>query len=174
MAAMSVKTAISRAEEIMSHHPTYAMGPPYDDGIRGNTMNAPSYDCSSFIGTVWSVGQGTGPPATGSMRSVYTNTGNFIAFDYNRGTTKLRKGDILVWNEPGTDGSGEKGHTAMVYNVKQNKLIECTGPANGVVITTGIDYLTWQDVIRTKGAGADFGVVKWVPTDGIDDGFDLT
>ena len=157
--AMSVKRALDRAEEIMSHHPTYSMGD--DGGVRGSTMDAPSYDCSSFIGTVWSVGEGGWPPATPNMRSEYVATQNFTAFDF--GTKKLRQGDILVWNKPGTTGAGADGHTAMVYNKAATTLIECTGSANGVVTGNSVNYLAWQDVIRTKGASGTLGIVGWEP-----------
>lgn len=133
----TVRQALARALYIYKRHPTYSME------ARGSTLDAGSFDCSSFIGTVWGVGYGAWPPATPSMVATYTAVG---FQHYGRGTP-LKQGDILVYNGP-SGGEGADGHTAMVYDKACTQLIECTGSANGVTIGNGVYYFGWQDILR--------------------------
>ena len=144
----TVNQAINRGLYIYNRHPTYSME------NRGSTLNAPSFDCSSFIGTIWGIGYGAWPPATPSMVSVYTAAG---FQHYTRGQVSLKKGDILVYNGP-SGGQGADGHTAMVYNSAATQLIECTGSANGVVIGNSPYYFGWQDILRGR---SGIEIVRW-------------
>lgn len=148
-----VKQALARAVYIHNRipRPTYSMGD--DGGVRGSTLDAPSYDCSSFIGTVWGIGYGGWPPATPSMVAMYTAAG---FQHYTRGTP-LKQGDILVYNGP-SGGEGADGHTAMVYDKACTQLIECTGSADGPCIGNWVYYFGWQDILRGSSA---IEPVKW-------------
>lgn len=149
---IKVNGAIRRALYIYNRHPTYSME------ARGSTLDAGSFDCSSFIGTVWGVGYGAWPPATPSMASVYRNYGfDVFTFGDTASYGRLRKGDILVYNGP-SGGEGADGHTAMMYN--DSVLIECTGSANGVVIGNSPFYLGWQIMIR---GSRGISITSWIP-----------
>ena len=106
---IKLNEAFKRAEHILNNHPGYSME------NRGTTLDAPFFDCSSFVGTVWDV---PGRPATPSMASVYAANGFEV---YAFGTVALKKGDILVYNGP-SGGAGadckrahiDEGATAYV------------------------------------------------------------
>jgi hypothetical protein len=95
MPAYNVNEVISRGKQILARHPTYSQK------NRGVTMNDSSYDCSSFMGVINGVGEGSWPPATPGMVRAYTAAG-YIHYGY--GSVSLKKGDVLVWNKVGTSG----------------------------------------------------------------------
>lgn len=140
--SIKVNQALRRAGYILNRHPGYSME------NRGTYLDAPFFDCSSFVGTVWDV---PGRPATPSMASVYAANG----FDvYAYGSVNLKKGDILVYNGP-SGGAGADGHTCMIWNDSLN-IIESTGGIG--VRVTGFYYYGWQIVIRGQ-SGID--IVRW-------------
>ena len=138
----TVEEAIARAYIIKENNPHYSMQ------NRGYGLNAPYYDCSSFVGSCWQVAVNNWPPATPDMVRIYLQQG-FTHFSYNYNI--LQRGDILVWNDPGTSGYGANGHTAIYLG--NDKIIEATansaaGPNGGVIDTRGPDILAWQDILR--------------------------
>lgn len=135
----SAEEVIRRGLQIVARHPGYSMA------NRGYDMNASFYDCSSFQGVINGI---YSCPATPSMVSVYTGYGyKHLAFP---GLGALKKGDVLVYNKPGTSGEGANGHTAMYAG--NGMFLECHG---GV----GPDYRGawgdgyWQDVLRNPRSG---------------------
>lgn len=164
MAAMSVDQAIERATFVYHRVPK----PTYNQNGRKCDLNASTYDCSSFIGTVWNI---SSIPSTFEMETVYLATHNFESFTYHQGF-KFVQGDILVGNNR-QDIKPDNGHTMMVFNEQANLFIQASG---GLVPTlTGFytpDY-GWESVIRTlgDGPGKRIYIAGWTPTDGIDDGF---
>lgn len=152
-----VNEVISRGYQIIARHPTYSQE------ARGNTMNDSQYDCSSFMGVINGVGEGGWPPATPSMVNEYVAAG-YIHLAYS-GSGSLKKGDVLVWNKSGTDGSGDNGHTAMY--IGGGLLMESTGGSGPTV--NGFYEQGWQDVLRNPRSG--ICIVKWQPTDGKGGGF---
>lgn len=129
---VTVDQAIKKGEQIINRkpHPTYSME---------NRTGPNSYDCSGFMGVIWGI---PGAPATPSMVSVYTQHG-FDHYKYH-GQEGLQRGDILVWNKPGTSGSGANGHTAMYYGNGKYMQSSTGGPQ----ISTRNRYLGWQDILR--------------------------
>lgn len=156
MPRYTVDEVIKRGKFILARHPTYSQD------ARGANMFASQYDCSSFMGVINGVGEGGWPPATPGMVAAYTASG-YIHYIY--GLVTLKKGDILVWNKPGTSGQGDNGHTAMYIGGGQ--LIQCTG---GIGVRICPFYnLGWQDVLRNPRSG--LYITKWQPTDGKGGGF---
>lgn len=138
--AIRVNQAIERGLSLL--------GTPYSQQQRGTYMNAPFYDCSSFIGTIWGI---YSCPATPSMVKVYTDAG-FDHYDY--GSVSLKKGDILVYNGP-HGGAGDDGHTCMIYTDGLG-ILESTGSVG--VRTTGFYDYGWQHILR--GSGGIY-IIKW-------------
>lgn len=125
---IKLNQALKRAQHILDRHPGYSMPQ------RGNYLDAPFFDCSSFVGTVWDVWDGPGHrPATPGMEAAYRAAG-FDVFSYGDTASykKLKKGDILVHNGP-SGGEGADGHTAMIWI--DGGIIESTGGIG--VHTTG-------------------------------------
>lgn len=149
MPTYNVNEVIRRGKQILARHPTYSQE------ARGTTMDAAQYDCSSFMGVINGI---PSCPATPSMVQVYTAAG-YIHYRY--GSVTLKKGDVLVWNKPGTSGQGDNGHTAMY--IGNNQLIQCTGGV-GVQICGFYDYIGWQDILRNPKSGVY--ITKWTPKDG--------
>ena len=142
---IKLNQAIKRAQYILDRHPGYSME------NRGTHLDAPMFDCSSFVGTVWDV---PGRPATPSMATIYAQNG-FAVYTYGdtRSYGKLKKGDILVHNGA-QGGAGADGHTAMIWI--DGGIIESTGGI-GVHTTRFYEY-NWQIVIRGQGG---IEIVKW-------------
>lgn len=138
---IKLNQAFRRADYILSRNPGYSME------NRGTYLDAPAFDCSSFVGTVWDV---PGRPATPSMAAVYAANG----FDVFPWGVPLKKGDILVYNGP-SGGEGADGHTAMIYK-NTGLIIESTGGIG--VRVTGFYYYNWQIVIRGQ---SGIEIVKW-------------
>lgn len=155
----SVNQVIQRGYQIMARHPTYSMP------NRGTDMNAAQYDCSSFMGTINGI---YSCPATPSMVEVYKGYGyTHLSFS---GVGNLKKGDVLVYNKPGTNGAFANGHTAMY--IGNGTLMEMVGNARGGCRTAPFYEYTignWQDVLRNPRGG--IFIEHWTPTDGIADGF---
>ena len=66
------------------------------------------------------------------------------------GFGNCKKGDVLVWNQPGTTGSLENGHTEFVYDPNIPQTIGARGP-RGNPVSIGLSNPGWQDVYRYKG-----------------------
>lgn len=149
---LTVSQAIERGHQIIANHPTYSMT------ARGNAIDSPCHDCSSFVGTCWSVP--TIP--TAGMPNEYPKYG----FQLIRGSftswKDLKKGDILVMHR----GANEPGHTCMY--IGDGKIMQmCLVGAliRGFYLTDGVP---WTEILRGRGG---IFIASWVPTDGIDDGF---
>lgn len=139
--AYNVEQAISRGDIIISHHPGYSMEQ------RGYGLNAPYYDCSSFVGSCWGI---SSIPATPYMVSVYTAAG-FDHFAFSAVEGNLQRGDILVYNGP-QGGSGADGHTTIYLG--DGRVMEARGTEDGVGYFTYSRYVhgsVWQDVLRGTG-----------------------
>ena len=146
---IKLNQAIKRAQYILDRHPGYSME------NRGTHLDAPMFDCSSFVGTVWDVWDAPGHrPATPNMAAAYRAAG-FDVYTYGdtRSYGRLKKGDILVHNGA-QGGAGADGHTAMIWI--DGGIIESTGGI-GVHTTRFYEY-NWQIVIRGQGG---IEIVKW-------------
>ena len=154
----NVEQAINRGNIIISHHPGYSMEQ------RGYGLDAPYYDCSSFIGSCWGI---SSIPATPSMVSVYTAAG-FDHYRFSSVEGNLQRGDILIYNGPG-GGAGADGHTTMY--IGNGQVMQARGTASGVGIFTYSRYVhegVWQDVLR--GTGGIF-IKSWNCTSHPDESF---
>lgn len=141
---VSVSQAIQNAATIIAYHPSYSMQ------NRGTYIGAPSFDCSSFVGTCYNV---PGRPATPSMVSIYTSYG-FQHLPFT-GLGNLKKGDVLVYNGP-SGGEGADGHTAMY--VGNGTFAEASGCGGCYTVAhAGVHGSIWQDVLR----GFQLIPVKW-------------
>ena len=135
-------------------HPYYSMD--WDKRLGPN-----AYDCSGFMGVINGI---PGGPATPAMVDIYKTYG-YIHLKFT-GLSNLKKGDVLVYNKPGTSGFGAAGHTAMYAG--NSMFLECHGGY-------GPDYLLWhgdgywQDVLRNPRSG--IYITHWTPTDGLGGGF---
>lgn len=145
MPKYTVQQVIQRGYQIINRHPTYSQP------NRGNSMDSPQYDCSSFMGTINGVGEGAWPPATPSMVAKYTAAG-YIHSSYT-GMSNLKKGDILVWNKSGTSGQGSNGHTGMY--IGNGFIMEMTGRGANTnpFYETFSNGQKWQDVLRNPRNG---------------------
>ena len=132
----TVEEAIKRGNQIINRRPH----PGYSMTNRGTTMDAPFYDCSSFMGVIWGVSE---CPPTGFMKETYERY-NFKSFRY--GTVPLMKGDILVWVN--TSGKGV-GHTAMICN-NNHDLMHSKGKV-GPTITSFYLENRWTWILRGTG-----------------------
>ena len=146
----TVQQVIKRGYELINKvpHPFYSQGRPTDHGPRGTSMDAPSFDCSSFIGTINGI---YSCPATQSMAvapNAYTESG-YILMDY---TSNLKKGDILIRNK---GNQPNDGHTAMY--VGNGTCIHCSsgGPAEISLGASG----AWQKILRNPRGG--IYIVHW-------------
>lgn len=143
----SVNQVIARGHQIVNRkpHPTYSMD------NRGYDMYASAYDCSSFQGVINGI---YSCPATPAMVPVYMGYG-YIHLKFT-GLGNLKKGDVLVYNKPGTSGFGAAGHTAMYAG--NGMFLQCHGGY-------GPDYRAawgegyWQDVLRNPRGG--IAISKW-------------
>lgn len=157
MPPFTADQVIQRGKEIVNRipHPTYSMA------NRGYTMFASAYDCSSFMGVINGI---YSCPATPAMKDVYVAAG-YIYLIFT-GLGNLKKGDVLVYNKPGTSGFGAAGHTAMYAG--NGMFLECHGGY-------GPDYRPawgngyWQQVLRNPRSG--IYITHFSPTDGLGGGF---
>lgn len=140
MPPFTVDQVIKRGLQIVNRvpHPGYSMDQ------RGYDMNAPFYDCSSFVGVINGI---YSCPATPWMVVYYTGWG-YIHLSFT-GVANLKKGDIVVYNGP-SGGAGADGHTAMYAG--NGMFLQCHGGY-------GPDYRGawgdgyWQDVLRNPRGG---------------------
>lgn len=158
MPQYSVEQVIQRGYYIINRKnpPTYSMPQ------RGSTLDAPHFDCSSFMGTINGVGEGGWPPATPSMKEQYAAHG-YIPMPFN--PVLVRKGDVLVYNKPGTDGAFANGHTAMfIGNVLKGdyRIMEMVGnyPGGNARDNGSLYSRAWQWMLRNPKSG--FYPIKWV------------
>ena len=159
MPKYTVQQVVKRGYQIIARHPFYAQGTATWPGIRGSTMNDPSYDCSSFIGTINGVGQGAWPPATPSMVEEYMAQG-YKYFKYADVKNNLKNGDVLVWNKEGTSGEFSNGHAGMWVDGIETGVMEMTSMGAGVnPIHLFSDNSEWQHVLRNPRNG--IYLVKW-------------
>ncbi len=154
MPPYTVEQVIQRGYDIIARHPGYSqdwdkrLGPYY-------------YDCSGFQGVINGI---PGGPATPDMVTYYTAAG-YIHLKFTS-LSALKKGDVLVYNKPGTPGYGSSGHTAMY--IGNNTLMESWGHHGpGVRAAWGNGY--WQDILRNPRSG--IYITHWSPTDGKGGGF---
>lgn len=142
--------------------PWYSQGSGKYVGPRGTYMEAPAFDCSSFIGTINGV---SSCPATQEMArpgNVYTQPPfNYTLMSY---TLNLEEGDILIRNR------GDKpndGHTALY--IGNGECIHCTGDGgNGrhggpQYISLGASGI-WNNILRNPNRG--IRIIKWERTAG--------
>lgn len=155
---------IQRGHWIRNRNPYYSQGIPPYKGIRGTYMQAESFDCSSYIGTITGYAQALGgAPATPFMQ------GDYQAYGYQPMTLfqaktfgGLKKGDVLVWNwsQSATGGAGSEGHTAIYAG--DGMTLEMSG--GGCIYQQYRDICNskhepWQIVLRNPKSG--FYPVKW-------------
>lgn len=151
---LTVTQAIKRGYQIIANHPTYNME------FRGNDINSPFHDCSSFVGTCWNVPT---KYATAAMPHYYPLQYGFILIKGIFISWKdLKKGDILVMHR----NQGEPGHTCMY--VGNGKIIEmCTRGAREINFHL-TDGVPWTEILRGRGG---ISIAHWTPFDNIHDGF---
>lgn len=151
---------IQRGRWIKNRNPFYSQGVPPYKGERGTYMQAASFDCSSFIGTITGYAQALGgAPATPSMASDYMAYGYTPLSYVVAAASGLKKGDVLVYNKPGTSGAFSNGHTAMY--IGDGQVIEMTGRGCLERGLYGWSVGNWQWVLRNPKSG--FYPVKWDP-----------
>lgn len=129
---------------INNFHPTYLMGAGH---FAPN--GASQYDCSGFVLSVvlHELGSTGGCSYTGDMGGLTSLGFQHLAFS---GFGNCKKGDILVWNKPGTTGASADGHTEFVYDPNAPQTIGARGP-KGNPASIGLSNPGWQDVYRYKG-----------------------
>ena len=101
----TVRQAIQKGKEIIQRHPSYSM-----EYRNANNEFGTSFDCSSFIGTIWDV---PGCPTTPIMKTEYPKYGFQL---YTYGQVQLKVGDILV-HDTGNPDKDHIGHTMMIYTM---------------------------------------------------------
>lgn len=110
----------------------------------------PDYDCSSLvISALKSAGLSTGDAVyTGNMRSELTSHG----FVWNSGTSKLKRGDILLVHREGGRQHTEiylgKGKTVGAHIAETGGVFGRTGDQTGHEIDVGPYYSIWQGYLR--------------------------
>ena len=131
---------------------TYLMG--------GNGPN--EWDCSGFVSHCVGAPAGTryfATPGEGQWLAShgFRDVKDSVNFSTGAG---MKKGDILVWNRPGTSGEGADGHTEIYYG--NGTTIGARGPTgNQVGIPGGFASLTsvpWQECWRPAG---DVAIISW-------------
>lgn len=130
---------------INTFHPTYLMGAGH---FAPN--GASQYDCSGFVLSViqHELGSTGGCTYTGDMGGLVSLGFQHLAYS---GYGNCKKGDVLVWNKPGTTGSNADGHTEFVYDPNAPLTIGARG-GTGNPAGIGLSSVTdWQDVYRYKG-----------------------
>ena len=161
-----IPPVVSRDQAIANARTIIAYGPTYSMQNRGTYIGAPSFDCSSFVGTCYNV---PGRPATPGMPSIYAAYG-FKVLPFI-GLGSLKRGDVLVYNGP-AGGAGADGHTAMY--IGDGLFAEASGgegPGSGghySAAYAGVHGSIWQTVLRPF----SLYIKKWQPSDRINDGWE--
>lgn len=129
---------------INTFHPTYLMGAGHFA-----PGGASQYDCSGFVLSVilHELGSTGGCSYTGDMGGLVSLGFQHLPFS---GFGNCKKGDVLVWNKPGTTGASADGHTEFVYDPNVPQTIGARGP-EGNPASIGLSDPGWQDVYRYKG-----------------------
>ena len=120
------------------------------------------WDCSGFVGHCVGAPFGTRYFATGSegdRLSSHGFTDMRHAVDFSTGAG-MKKGDILVWNKPKSDGLYANGHTEIYWG--DGTTWGASGPKGGPCGAARgarpVSYTPWQQCWRAKGGVA---LIKW-------------
>ena len=144
--AVTAKFVLNRAATISG---TYSMG----------GAGPSQWDCSGFVGYCVGYGYGNHPIYTGNERNELIKLGfKDVTGSVNLSTgAGMKPGDVLIYNKPGTQGTGADGHTEIYHG--NGYTIGARGPSGTAVGTLAVvGRVGWQICMRPKGGVA---LIRW-------------